>query len=54
MYFLVGPECHEYGLSALCIDGRGNGRSLRLNGLIAGFHSEVQGKAKKIVDKREL
>ena len=45
MFFILGRACTEYGLSALCLDGPGNGRSILFNGLHSRYDSEVQGKA---------
>jgi alpha-beta hydrolase superfamily lysophospholipase len=45
MFFVLGRVCPEYGLSALCLDGPGNGGSILLNGLRSRYDSEVQAKA---------
>ena len=45
MFFILGRACSEYGLSALCLDGPGNGGSILLNGLHSRYDSEVQAKA---------
>jgi alpha-beta hydrolase superfamily lysophospholipase len=45
MFFIIGNACPKYGFSALCVDGPGNGGSIRLNGLHARYDSEVQAKA---------
>jgi alpha-beta hydrolase superfamily lysophospholipase len=45
MYFILGPACEEQGLSALCVDGPGNGGSIRLNGLNHRYDAEVAAKA---------
>jgi len=45
MFFILGRACPDYGLSALCLDGPGNGGSILLNGLHARYDSEVQAKA---------
>ncbi|MBW1800432.1 MAG: prolyl oligopeptidase family serine peptidase [Deltaproteobacteria bacterium] len=45
MYFIAGPKCEEYGLSALCVDGPGNGGSIRLHGHTHRFDAEVPAKA---------
>jgi len=45
MFFILGRACPEYGLSALCLDGPGNGGSILLNGLHSRYDSEAQAKA---------
>lgn len=40
MYFSLAQKCPEYGISALVMDGPGNGGALKLKGLMARFDYE--------------